>query len=80
MEITPNSAAVPRELASRENDGISVTLVWYEADNRVIVTVDDVKTGEHFEIDAPPDSALQVFHHPFTHAPRPAAAPIVESI
>jgi hypothetical protein len=63
-----------RELAHRAGDGLEVTLVWHEDDNRVVVVVDDARTGERFEIEVPTTSALDAFEHPFAYAP---AAPSV---
>lgn len=63
-----------RELAHRAGDGLEVTLVWHEDDNRVVVVVDDARTGERFEIEVPTTNALDAFEHPFAYAP---AAPHV---
>lgn len=65
-----------RELAHRAGDGLEVTLLWNEDDNRVVVAVDDARTGERFEIEVPTTSALDAFKHPFAYAPpdRGAAA------
>ena len=35
-----------RELHSRINDGIHVSLLWHEPDDRVVVAVADGKTGD----------------------------------
>src|SRR5918997_34977 len=40
----------PRELDRREDDGIAVTLLWYEDTNRVAVGVVDRRSGEVFEL------------------------------
>ena len=37
-----------RELDSRTNDGIHVRLLWHQAEDRVVVAVDDAKTGDSF--------------------------------
>ena len=57
-----------RELSFREGDGIQVQLLWIPATNAVTVIVSDTRTGESFEIDAPPAKALDVFRHPFAYA------------
>jgi hypothetical protein len=58
-----------RELDHRAIDGIDVWLLWSESDDRVLVAVDDVKTGERFEVDVREgESALDVFRHPFAYA------------
>jgi hypothetical protein len=59
-----------RELAHRESDGIEVTLSWDERNNRLTVSVLDTKTGEFFQVDAPRERALDVFHHPYSYAAR----------
>jgi hypothetical protein len=58
-----------RELDHRAIDGIDVRLLWNESDDRVLVAVDDAKTGERFEVEVREgESALDVFRHPFAYA------------
>ena len=57
-----------KELAHRAGDGVEVSLLWSEADNRLIVTVADMRAGEAFELKAHPENALDVFYHPFAYA------------
>jgi hypothetical protein len=57
-----------RELAHRAGDGVEVTLLWSSADNRLTVAVSDSRSGASFELPARPESALDVFYHPFAHA------------
>jgi hypothetical protein len=57
----------PRELDHRENDGIAVTLLWYEGTNRVAVRVVDSGTGEEFELDVAARNALDAFLHPHAY-------------
>jgi hypothetical protein len=62
-----------RELVSRFNDGIHVSLLWNERDGAVTVAVADSRTGENFELEVGDrDNALDVFHHPFAYAARAA--------
>jgi len=64
--MQPTILAQPtRELAHRVSDGVEVTLLWSERDGRLAVTVFDGATGELFELEAPRERALDVFHHPF---------------
>jgi hypothetical protein len=57
------------ELHSRINDGIHVRLLWHEHDDRVVVTVDDCKTGDSFVLDVNAgESPMDVFHHPYAYA------------
>jgi hypothetical protein len=57
-----------RELDRRMSDGIDVSLLWDEGANRLVVSVFDVRSGEAFSLDASPEKALEVFHHPYAHA------------
>jgi hypothetical protein len=57
------------ELNSRSNDGIDVRLLWDREENRVFVTVDDVKTGEAFTVEVHEHAkAAEVFRHPYAYA------------
>ena len=56
------------ELAHRVNDGISVTMAWDSATDRVTVSVADSKTDDAFDVVvAPGERALDVFHHPYAY-------------
>jgi len=57
-----------KELATRENDGVEVSLYWNPAENNVYVLVSDEKTGDRFEIEVGSRSPLDVFNHPFAYA------------
>ena len=63
-----------RELATRENDGVEVSLYWNPAGNDAYVLVSDEKTGDCFEIEVGSRSPLDVFNHPFAYAPALRAA------
>ena len=56
-----------RELCQRENDGISVTLLWDNESDRLTVTVRDWHSGETFGLDAQAGDAMEVFHHPYAY-------------
>jgi hypothetical protein len=57
------------ELASRENNGITVRLLWSRSTNLVTVTVADAANDEYFELVLDEhERALDVFEHPFAHA------------
>ena len=56
-----------RELDSRESDGIVVTLLWSPTAARLWVRVDDGRSGASFDLEARPDSALDIFHHPYSY-------------
>jgi hypothetical protein len=58
-----------REVHSRTNDGIHVRMLWSQDDGRVVVAVDDTKTGQAFSVEVPRHThALEVFNHPFAYA------------
>jgi hypothetical protein len=69
-----------RELATREADGLLVTLLWSGLEGRVTVVVTDTWLHRQFEITVAGDRALDAFRHPFLYAgseidaPLPAAA------
>jgi hypothetical protein len=63
----------PVELDYRNADGIEVSLLWFSDTNDLKVSVHDSKNGIGFDIMAPPDKALDVFHHPFAYE---AAGPV----
>jgi hypothetical protein len=57
------------ELDTRTTDGIEVRLLWSKAEDRVTVTVRDMRSGEFFEVAVRDhESALDVFHHPYAYA------------
>jgi hypothetical protein len=57
-----------RELASRDGDGLAVSLLWSKAAGRIKVTVADSRLDETFELDIAAGDALAAFHHPFAYA------------
>jgi hypothetical protein len=56
------------ELDQRESNGITVTLLWNRKADTLAVRVFDQEAGEHFELAASRDEALEVFRHPFAYA------------
>ena len=58
-----------RELDHRVGDGFEVTLLWSEEDGSLKVVVNDWRSDVKFEVDATPDTALDVFKHPFAYRP-----------
>lgn len=56
------------ELASRENHGIWVSLLWNRASDRVKVAVYDASIDASFDVAVGEESPLDVFHHPFAYA------------
>lgn len=67
--MTAQTTTTMREVDSRINDGIHVRMLWSEEDGRVVVAVDDTRTGQTFSVEVPRDiRALEVFNHPFAYA------------
>jgi hypothetical protein len=58
----------PDELAVRSSDGLEIALLWYADEDRVAVSVHDTRSGDFFEVPAPRERALDVFHHPYAYA------------
>jgi hypothetical protein len=58
-----------RELASRHTGGITVDLYWQPEGDEIFVEVSDELTGENFVLEAPKDSALAAFYHPYALRP-----------
>jgi hypothetical protein len=56
------------DLASRDNDGLEITLLWNESTGHVKVAVADSRLGDEFELDVPRADALGAFYHPFAYA------------
>ena len=71
MFEAPEPIQFRRELAHRVGSGLEVTLYWHPKTNALTVCVVDVEHQDYFEIDAAPDCALAVFHHPFLYADEP---------
>ena len=63
----------PKELATRSNDGVVVSLMWHRAKDELTVVVDDTRTGEQIRLPARRENALEVFYHPFAYASKAAA-------
>jgi hypothetical protein len=58
-----------RELDHRSADGIDVRMLWDSAEDRVLVSVSDAKTGDAFSVAvASGQRAYDVFYHPFAFA------------
>ena len=71
MSNTVEPIQFRRELAHRVGCGLDVTLYWHPKTNDLTVCVVDVEHQDYFEIDAAPELALAVFHHPFLYADEP---------
>jgi hypothetical protein len=56
-----------RELASRSNNGVNVTLSWDAETDELLVYVYDERRGAYFEIQPERDIALDVYYHPYAY-------------
>jgi hypothetical protein len=63
-------SAATRELAQRLSGHDEVLLLWRPEIDRVVLSVSDVTTGEGFQIEVAPGSAMDAFHHPYAYAAR----------
>jgi hypothetical protein len=69
--MTATTTQLMRELDHRSSDGIDVRLLWCERDGRVLVSVNDAKTGEAFTVEVREgENAMQVFKHPYAYSDR----------
>ena len=62
-----------RELAMREDDGLSVVLLWHPCESAVSLKVADAKSGDCYEFPVASRDALDAFRHPFAYAPDPGS-------
>ena len=61
------------ELAHRRSNGLDVSLLWSRRTGQLVVTVLDERTDETFTVEAPSDTALDVYNHPYAYRDRLAA-------
>lgn len=62
------------ELAIREGDGISVSLLWQRGTDHVRVSVLERHSGNTFELEvAANENPMDVFRHPYAYASAPAS-------
>ena len=60
-----------RELASRDNDGLEVSLLWSKSADQVRLVVADTRLEVDFELDVSGADALAAFYHPFSYLGTP---------
>jgi hypothetical protein len=70
QEDTVTATAPFRELAYRASDGVEVSLFWSTEDDRLLVVVDDARSGDLFQLEVSADEALDAFEHPYAYAAR----------
>ena len=59
---------LPCEIAHRAVDGLEVSLLWSQADDRLSVVVVDARLEDSFEFTVERSNALDAFHHPYAYA------------
>jgi hypothetical protein len=62
-----NEKDLGEELDQRVSAGFEISLLWLRRDNNLIVSIEDRKTGESFELPVSSEEALEVFNHPFAY-------------
>lgn len=55
------------ELDQRVSAGFEISLLWIRREDKLIVYVEDGRTGESIELEVTSDEALEVFNHPFAY-------------
>lgn len=69
-----------RELAVRGSNGRQVRLLWRQGTTQLWVEVWEPGTAWALRIQAQPENALDVFHHPYAYAGRQNSPPPAESL
>jgi hypothetical protein len=69
-----------RELAVRASNGTQVRLLWRQGTRQLWVEVWEPATASALRIQAPPENALDVFHHPYAYAGLQNSMPPAESL
>jgi hypothetical protein len=67
MSTTTVTSASLRELATRVNGGIEITLFWDTRDDSTSICLNHAETDETITFRVPPGRALEAFHQPFAH-------------
>ena len=57
-----------KELATRDSDGLTVSLLWDPATDAVKVTVADARLDHDFELHVDGADALSAYYHPYALA------------
>ena len=67
--MTERAASAPtRELARRRSGTLEILLLWHPRIDGVELSVSDVSTGEGFQLQVAPETAMDAFHHPYAYA------------
>jgi hypothetical protein len=69
--MSPELLISMRELDSRVCGGLKVRLMWSREDGRLLVAVNDHRTGEAFSVEVPDgERPRRVFEHPYAYVNR----------
>ena len=60
-----DSGDLGEELDQRISAGFEISLLWLRRDNNLVVSIEDRKSGDSFELPVSSEEALEVFNHPF---------------
>ena len=69
-----------REVAHRQSNGVSVSLVWESVGDTLLLEVYDERGDEYFELPVPRDRALDAFRHPYAYRARAERLRVVEPL
>lgn len=62
------ASSLYRELAFRANDGVEVGLYWHTDTDRLVIVVDDSRSGDLFQFEVSADEAMDALEHPYAYA------------
>ena len=79
MPATSLTRSPLRDLASRINSGVEVTLFWNEHTGALIISVWNSESDKHMQFVSEPDKALHAFYHPYTYAESIGVSPMTYS-
>jgi hypothetical protein len=79
-ESSDDVCSCGRELAVRASNGTHVRLLWRQGTRQLWVEVWEPATASALRIQAQPENALDVFHHPYAYAGLQNSMPPAESL
>jgi hypothetical protein len=65
MPSTATAQPVMRELSRRTSGALVIALVWDAIKDAVILSVDDLSTGDRIRVEPPRGQERYAFEHPF---------------
>ena len=79
-ESSDDVCSFSRELAVRASNGTQVRLLWRQGTRQLWVEVWEPATASALRIQAQPENALDVFHHPYAYVGLGNSMPPAESL